>query len=121
MSKTVLLILFCGFSSLSFAQVFKPDIKKLADKAAAQNFQKQNKPLVFKARLRQPIVTSTSIKREPGVYALPIDNMPCVVPDTKDIAAMPNALSHFPSLLAGRMPNKGSKNAIPIVPKNLSK
>ncbi len=110
MNKTILLILFCGFSSLSFAQVFESDIKKLADKAVAKNFQKQNKATVFKVWPTQPIVISSATKLEPGVYALPIDNMPCIVPDTKEIAAMPNALPYYPLIKAGRMP--GSKKPV---------
>jgi len=71
-NKTILLILFCGFSTLSISQVFEPDLKKLADKAATQNFQKQNKPQVLKVFPKQPIVTSTAIKPKPGVYVLPL-------------------------------------------------
>lgn len=29
--------------------------------------------------------------KKPGVYSLPQDNMPCIVPNTKDLALMPNA------------------------------
>lgn len=31
------------------------------------------------------------MSKKPGVYKLPQDGMPCIVPDTKDIAAIPNA------------------------------
>ncbi len=34
--------------------------------------------------------------RKPGVYALPQDRMPCIVPDTGGIVAIPNA---FPSVV----------------------
>jgi len=118
--KTILLILFCGFSSLSFAQVFEPGLKKLADKAAAQNFQKQNKVPLLKILPTPSITFPSAIKLEPGVYVLPIDNMPCFVPDTKDIATMPNALNYFQPPSAGRMPGTGGKKSILIPPKKNS-
>jgi hypothetical protein len=47
------------------------------------------------------------IKNVPGTYKLRQDNMPCIVPDTKDIAAIPNAWSSTVSLYRGNMPNGG--------------
>ncbi len=121
MNKTILLILFCGFSTLSISQVFEPDLKKLADKAATQNFQKQNKPQVLKVFPKQPIVTSTAIKPKPGVYVLPLDNMPCLVPDTKQIAAIPNALTYYHPPKIGRMPGTGNKTTSILPPKSMVK
>jgi len=42
----------------------------------------------------------------PGVYRMPQDGMPCVVPDTKEIAAMPNAWKGKLGMpYQGRIPN----------------
>ena len=46
--------------------------------------------------------------KKPGVYRLPKDGMPCIVPDTKDIAAIPNG---WKGTL--RVPYKGRKPIIP--------
>jgi len=46
--------------------------------------------------------------KKPGVYRLPKDGMPCIVPDTKDIAAIPNG---WKGTL--RVPYKGKKPVIP--------
>ena len=48
------------------------------------------------------------VKKSPGVYRLPQDGMPCVVPDTKDVAGIPNAWKG-----TIRTPYKGRKPTIP--------
>ncbi|HVG40246.1 MAG TPA: hypothetical protein VM888_01445 [Chitinophagaceae bacterium] len=50
------------------------------------------------------------IKKAPGTYKLRQDNMPCIVPDTKEIAAVPNAWSQTIPLYKGSMPNGGRPN-----------
>lgn len=47
----------------------------------------------------------------PGVHALPLDNMPCVVPDTKGIATLPNAFQKPLIPFRSSIPN-----AIPEIP-----
>jgi hypothetical protein len=41
----------------------------------------------------------------PGVYNLPQDNMPCIVPDTKEIAAIPNVLTNKEIPFISKIPN----------------
>ena len=53
----------------------------------------QHKPLIMGAN------------QESIVMALPQDNMPCIVPNTKDIAQMPNAMGQKPSVPFGQSPN----------------
>ena len=92
--------------------MFEPDIKKLIDKSAAKNFQlnkNTNQPKVY-PMFKAPYIVEA--KREPGIYALPRDNMPCIVPDVNNIAPMPNALSYFQVPKAGRMPGIGNKKSI---------
>lgn len=50
----------------------------------------------------------------PGVYALPLDRMPCLVPDTKDIAVIPNAGLQYKQPVIGRIPNKIKSRRTPI-------
>lgn len=47
---------------------------------------------------------NTSFKK-PGVYALPQDGMPCMVPNTADIAAIPNAMPQKKAVPFGKIPN----------------
>ncbi|MDB5197994.1 MAG: hypothetical protein JWP88_2365 [Flaviaesturariibacter sp.] len=46
-----------------------------------------------------------SVPVKPGVYNLPQDGMPCVVPDTEGIAAMPNAVKVVKVPFRSQMPN----------------
>lgn len=51
-----------------------------------------------------------------GAYNLPIDGMPCVVPDTNGIAAMPNAFGQpqLPYRPARNIPNPMDKIGAPL-------
>jgi hypothetical protein len=52
------------------------------------------------------------LKKIPGTYRLWLDNMPCIVPDTKDIVSIPNAWpGRVPDLIRGMMPNP----ALPLI------
>jgi hypothetical protein len=42
---------------------------------------------------------------KPGVYALRQDGMPCIVPNTADIAAIPNAMPQKQVVRLGKIPN----------------
>ena len=46
---------------------------------------------------------------KPGVYALPQDGMPCIVPYTADIAAIPNAMPQKQVVPFGQIPNATPK------------
>ena len=48
---------------------------------------------------------SEILSRQPGVYSLPQDGMPCIVPDTNGIAAMPNAFPNVSVPFKTTMPN----------------
>ncbi len=101
--------------------MFEPDIKKSIDKEAAKNFQlKKNTdlPKVYPT-LKAPYIVETS--REPGIYLLPQDNMPCIVPDVSNIAPIPNASSYFQVPKIGRMPGTGNKTTSILPPKSMVK
>ena len=46
-------------------------------------------------------------KATSGIYYLPQDTMPCLVPDTKDLAAIPNAWLNVQVPFKSFMPNPG--------------
>lgn len=87
------LLLICFITIDSQAQTEIMDLKKLKEstnylqlfrnKTAAAQTNKDSLLNLVKGKL--------FLKgAKPGVYRLPKDGMPCVVPDTKDIAAIPN-------------------------------
>ena len=44
----------------------------------------------------------------PGIYRMPLDHMPCIVPDTKEIIKMPNAWKGKIAIpFIGTIPNPG--------------
>lgn len=51
-----------------------------------KNYSSSHVPLSFYSRSR-PLFLNP---QQPGVYALPLDRMPCIVPETKDLAVLPN-------------------------------
>ena len=56
------------------------------------------------------------VNPEPGIHTLPLDGMPCIVPDTKDIAAIPNAMSNSLIPFKNTMPNAVPQDiAIPVM------
>jgi hypothetical protein len=54
--------------------------------------------------------------KAPGVYHLPLDGMPCIVPDTSNIAAIPNGWANptVPYNPPHNMPNPMDKMAPPL-------
>ena len=88
------------FSAVSFslsAQVLGPGVEKQIDESIRKRVEEDNARKMGPAHplikidvpsKDEPIPTT---RRKPGVYALPQDSMPCVVPDTEGLAVMPNA------------------------------
>lgn len=88
------------------AQEFQPDINKLIAQSPLVKIKKDTaKPRLLPRTLDLNILGSKAIKLKPGVHALPQDGMPCIVPDTNDIAAMPNAAKAISVPSANRIPN----------------
>jgi hypothetical protein len=56
----------------------------------------------------------TPLAQKPGIYSLPQDGMPCIVPHTSSIASIPNAfpkvsvpfVTTIPNAYQGPLPNK---------------
>jgi len=94
------------------AQEFQPDINKLIAQSPFAKVKKDTaKPRLLPRTLNLNMLGSKVIKRKPGVYTLPQDGMPCIVPDTNSIAAMPNAAKAISVPPANRMPNAAPNRA----------
>lgn len=115
------LLFFLLFSAVSFslsAQVLGPDVEKQIDESIRKRVEEDNArkmgpshPLI-KIDVSSKDELIPTPRRIPGVYALPQDGMPCVVPDTEGLAAMPNAA---PMIYPYRkdMPTRPNKQQMP--------
>lgn len=92
-------LLFCLLlSTASFtvsAQVLGPDVEKQIRESIRKRVEEDkarrmgpSHPLLKLEASQEP---ERLVPSRPGVYALPQDGMPCVVPDTGSIASIPNA------------------------------
>ena len=89
--KLLLISACCFFSTSTIGQNLFPDQKPAASidlltrlRSNAQvGIPGSKDSLILKLK-------NTQFGKHPRVYSLPQDNMPCIVPDTKDLAAIPN-------------------------------
>lgn len=93
----LLFVLLCTTLSLSLsAQVLGPDVEKQIEESIRKRVEEDK---TRKMRPSHPLLNleplpeeqQGQVPKKPGIYALPQDGMPCIVPDTKDMAALPNA------------------------------
>ena len=97
--KGLLLLTFTSIAAHLSAQESPTYIDKLIAKSKLFTIPKDSvKPLLKPFTFKSNVTTA-------GVYALPQDGMPCIVPDTRSIAAMPNAAKGNSMPPANRMPN----------------
>jgi hypothetical protein len=117
--KLLFTILFSAVSISLCAQITEADIEKQIRESIRKRVEEDNArkmgpshPLLKIEPLAQQGIRL--VPKEPGVYALPQDNMPCIVPDTNSIAAIPNAA---PRLYPYRkdMPTRQQKKQAPTV------
>ncbi len=114
--KLLLFISFIGFSLTLFAQITKEDLqKKLEDAIKNRNPNEKTFSLLQfpwitqEQKTLQGYINGQQVTA--GIYNLSLDGMPCVVPDTNGIAAMPNV---FPNV---SVPFKTTiPNATPVQP-----
>jgi hypothetical protein len=123
--KLLLLAAFAVFSISASSQTFKTDVQKLMKESELGkrfNSRLQFQRPIYKDSLIKDLKSFlSSEKRGPGVYFLPQDNMPCLIPDTRDIAMMPNAWPSVQVPFKSAIPNPGLKNKTLIEPKNKTK
>lgn len=115
--KRLLPLLLLSFAAQ--AQNPKFDAKKFKEDASyrdallnylSQKNQRENAS-IGGATVGSPVL----INPKPGVHRLPQDNMPCIVPDTKNIAAMPNAWKGAVKVPYRSNPPQIPNPALPII------
>ncbi len=90
---TFCLLLFCKVSGQSTdrhsSHFTLREKKNIAAQMPAQNDTMPNAWPPYSRFRNQPEAFNLT-KKSPGVYSLRQDNMPCIVPDTKDVTEIPN-------------------------------
>ena len=106
--KPVLLLMMVFVFVSSSAQNFEVDVPKLMK--GSEIFKHFNGPVKKNEKGAAPSLPNYSMAsgKKPGISYLPLDHMPCIIPDTREIAPMPNAWS-------GDLPNSDMPN--PALPK----
>ena len=102
MKAFLLLTVSLAFVTTLCAQTVKPNLKQLEE--YRQKY-RPNLPKTDLHTLAPNLGVEGWVQTKPGVYALPQDNMPCVVPNTKDIAQIPNVMGLKSSVAFGQIPN----------------
>jgi hypothetical protein len=114
--KVMLLVLISFITLESFSQIVTKDEFNRRVEALMKKYPGKMKaaPNSFKTYPDQtmPINRFNTIK--PGVYKLRQDNMPCIIPDTKDIVAIPNAFANVTIPFKTQMPN-GAPHTFPYI------
>lgn len=116
MKMILLLILITSLAATAGAQGYDPELKKKFDAYLQKSRVSKITIQDFKGSAGIPLIADTSIfipwqgntqpvPNKPGVYALPQDGMPCIVPYTADITAIPNAMPFKPIEPFGKIPN----------------
>jgi hypothetical protein len=113
--KLLLLITCSAFYISSSAQEFKVDVPKIMKQSDVLKKHYEIGKSVNKDSLIKKFKDYFSMKSNAGIYYLTQDNMPCIVPDTKDIAAIPNAWPNVQIPFKTTIPNPGLQNT-PLVP-----
>lgn len=114
--KPFLLIGCLAFLHCASAQEFKVDIPKIMKHPNVfEQHKAATKPINMDSLVRS-VQNFFTTKHHSGLYDLPQDHMPCVVPDTEDIAIMPNAWLQSDQLLIPAIPNPGLRKK-PLVEK----
>ncbi len=123
--KLLFLLLGCVFGATAFAQISDEELKaKIKNAIIKKTDENKKTPFAFK-KLNLDTSAHSHVfvagqKVAPGVYRLKQDGMPCIVPDTKEIAHMPNAFGTVAIPFKARIPNAWKKQA-PALPPTDSK
>ncbi len=105
-----------GFSASS--QAFKVDVPTVMKQSDAPRLFKDNlfPQKIHKDSLIEKLRVFVGGKKlNPGIYYLPQDNRSCHAPDTKDIAAIPNARPGVQVPFKSAIPNPGGQDK-PLIP-----
>jgi hypothetical protein len=125
--KPLLLLLLLGATTAVSAQNKKLDsLQQQLRERLARKYQRmpnawgRQDTYVFRLKERSDSTGASAYvqakPRTPGVYSLPQDGMPCVVPDTEGIVPIPNAFANprVPYSSPQNMPNPMDKTLRPL-------
>lgn len=102
--KGLLFMLFIATGATAAAQLSDTDLKKIFEK---------NKRLLQKPNIQTPTL-QLNRNDKAGVLSLRQDNMPCFVPDTRAIAAIPNAMPQLQIPAIAAIPNPALKRNLQL-------
>jgi hypothetical protein len=105
--KPILLIICSVFGIHAFAQEFKVDVPKIMKHSNILKQWNTSKRSLSKDSLIKEFQNFFTMKHKPGIYYLPQDNMPCIVPDTEDVSSMPNVWPQPETSFKSVIPNPG--------------
>jgi hypothetical protein len=114
--KPILLIICFVFGIHAFAQEFKVDVPKIMKHSGILKQWNSSKRSLNRDSLIRGFQNFFTMKHNPGVYNLPQDNMPCVVPDTEDVSTMPNPWLQPEAPFKSAIPNPGLREK-PLIEK----
>jgi hypothetical protein len=98
--KIIFILLTSSVAATAQAQEFQPELDKIINKQEIRKMMnRESSGLVSKPNILFNNNTSNRVQ------VLPQDFMPCIVPDTKEIAVMPNAWQNTKLPDAGQIPN----------------
>ena len=97
--KLLLLFAFFALSQTAFSQIDQDEVVKERLEELYREGQEGGKVRRYSLPLKPGGGYGQNLEsigaRKPGIYSLPQDRMPCIVPDTGSIVAIPNA---FPTV-----------------------
>ncbi len=120
--KLLALFAFCALSQTAVGQIDQDEIIKermeelYRDGTEGGKVRRYSLPLKPGGGYGQNLESTGA--RKPGIYALPQDRMPCIVPDTGSMVAIPNA---FPTVSVpfkpATIPNAWEGQSLKVKPK----
>ncbi len=106
MKGLLLLFVFTTNFMAANAQESKAKLEKNRKAIIEKEKEKRKLALKIDTTITMPWKGGSNLNyKKPGVYALPQDGMPCIVPYTDDIVAIPNAMPQKKAVPFGKIPN----------------
>lgn len=108
--KLLSLFVCCIFVTCASAQTSKVDVLKNMNRPGVLRPFRNN---IFLERIQHDTlmkmfqVSLVGQKIKPGIYYMPQDRMPCLVPDVSEVAAIPNGWPNVQLPFKSRIPNPG--------------
>ncbi len=122
--KLLLVTFFALFSGTLIAQITTEDVLKRLESLDGNHFKKQgNSNLLHTPKTFSIDNKKTEIfyNTEPTVYSLVQDGMPCIVPDSRAVVAIPNSFSNVVVPFKSAIPNAAPLKPLLLPNKKWSK